>query len=134
LRKRDNRLSPTIFLTRLPSSARTKKKAGPVTEAEGGLFSHVGAGPSPTRQEDRPAPDSAGQTEDEKTAFETNAKEIHDAFDIAALVYSRRRSTLQAFIRAGRKIIARLIGAGFAPLPDRPGRAGGKSPNQPRPH
>jgi len=113
---------------------REKSQAGPAIGAEAGLFSPVGEGPSPTRQdEDGPAPDSADQEEDEKTAFETNAREIRDAFKMAALVYVRRFSMLGRFVRAGGKIVARVIRAGLGPSPDRPwsGRSG-KPPNRPR--
>jgi hypothetical protein len=110
-------------------------KAGAVTEAEGGLFSHVGEGPSPTRQdEDRPAQDSADEETERKMGFEANAKEIRDAFKMAALVYVRRFSVLRRFVRAGRKIVARLLRAGLDSLPDRPTRGSGRNPpNRPRP-
>src|ERR1700746_1239941 len=104
----------------MPKRVKLRKKiqvkAEAVTEVEGGLSSLVGEGPSPTRQdEDRPAQDSAGPEEDKKRAFETNARELRAAFKLAALVHVRRWSMLRRFVRAGRKIVARLIRAGFGP-------------------
>ena len=102
-----------------------------MTGAEGDLFSPVGEGPSPTRQEpDRPAENGAGEGIPNRMAFETNAKDIRAVFRSAATACLRYRPTLQAFVRAGRKIIARLKEAGFGPPSDRPSSRGPeKSPN-----
>ena len=109
---------------------------GAATGAEGDLSSPVGEGPSPARQdEDRPAPDSAGEEPDGKTGLEANSAQTPAVGADADAMCVRRFSMLQAFIRAARNIVMRLVqGAPDAPAPDRPTGSGGKLPpdTQPR--
>jgi hypothetical protein len=105
------------------------------TGAEGDLSSPVGEGPSPARQDDRPAPDSAGEETERKTGLEPNSAQTPAAGTDADAMRARRFALLQAFIRAARKIVMRLVqGAPDAPAPDRPTGSGGKLPpdTQPR--
>jgi hypothetical protein len=105
------------------------------TVAEGDLSSPVGEGPSPTRQDERPAPDSAGEEPEGKTGLEPNSAQMPAVGTDAGAMCVRRFSMLQAFIRAARKIVMRLVqGAPDAPAPDRPTGSGGKLPpdTQPR--
>ncbi len=96
------------------------------TGAEGDLSSPVGEGPSPARrEEDRPAPDSAGEETERKTGLEPNSAQTPAVGTDAGAMCVRRLSMLQAFIRAARKIVMRLVqGAPDAPAADRPTGSG----------
>ena len=87
-----------------------EREAEVATAAEGDLFSPVGAGPAPTRREkDRPAWDSAGELNHKKTQFSANTTRILALFAVAAAKNARRVTSLQFFVKAGKKMVARLL-------------------------
>jgi hypothetical protein len=97
-----------------------------VTGAEGDLSSLVGEGPSPTRRdEDRPAQGGTGGAQQEKPGFATNAGRRQEAAGFSA----GRLSLLQAFIRAGQRLLMRMMGiSSEAPAQD---GAGGEQQDKP---
>ena len=70
---------------------------------------------------DRPAQNSEGEPTHDKTEFSANTARILQMFKAGAAKSLRRVTSLQAFIKAGRKMVMRLLfGYPDEPAPNRP--------------